>query len=70
MADMNDSDVGSSDIGSLVVASKVKAIIKDKGLQTSSDALDALNKRVHALIDDAVSRAKDNKRATVKPQDI
>ena len=66
---MVDSDSG-SDIGSLVVASKVKAVIRDKGLQTSSDALDALNKRVHELLDQAVARAQANKRATVKPQDI
>jgi histone H3/H4 len=68
--DMNETDAGSSDVGSLVVASKVKAIVKEKGLQTSSDALDALNKRVHALIEDAVERAKANKRSTVKPQDV
>ena len=67
---MNEAEAGSSDVGSLVVASKVKAIIKDKGLQTSGDSLDALNKRVHALLDDAVARAQANKRATVKPQDI
>ena len=69
MSDMTDNEMG-SEIGSLVVASKVKAIVRDKGLQTSADAIDALNKRVHQLIDDAVERAKLNKRATVKPQDV
>ena len=54
----------------LVVASKVKAIIKEKGCQTSSDALDALNAHIHELLGRAVQRAKDNKRSTVKPQDI
>jgi len=54
----------------LVVASKVKAIIKEKGCQTSSDALDALNAHIHGLLESAVSRAKANKRSTVKPQDI
>jgi histone H3/H4 len=54
----------------LVVASKVKAIIKEHGCQTSSDALDALNEHVHALLQKAVGRAKENKRSTVKPQDI
>jgi histone H3/H4 len=54
----------------LVVASKVKAIIKEKGCQTSSDALEALNQRIHAMLGDAVSRAQANKRSTVKPQDI
>jgi len=69
MSDMNDNDMG-SDVGSLVVASKVKQIIKDKGLQTAGDAIDALNKRVHAIVEDAVTRAQANKRATVKPQDV
>lgn len=54
----------------LVVASKVKAIIKEQGCQTSSDALEALNGRVHELIAGAVHRAKENKRSTVKPQDL
>ena len=57
-------------VESLVVASKIKAIIKEKGCQTSSDALEALNKRVHDVLDEAVNRAKANKRSTVKQQDI
>ena len=59
-----------SELESLVVASKVKAIIKDKGCQTAGEALDALNKRVYAIIEEAVSRAQANKRSTVKPQDV
>jgi len=55
---------------SLVVASKVKAVIKEKGCQTSSDALDALNKKLHDMLVEAVSRAQANKRSTVKPQDL
>lgn len=54
----------------LVVASKVKAVIKEKGCQTSSDALQELNTRIHAMLDDAVKRAQANKRSTVKPQDV
>ena len=54
----------------LVVASKVKAIIKEKGCQTSSDALEALNARIHEMLGKAVSRAQANKRSTVKPQDV
>ena len=55
---------------SLVVASKVKAVIKEKGCQTSSDALDALNKKIHDMLAEAVGRAQANKRSTVKPQDV
>ncbi|MEM7249314.1 MAG: hypothetical protein AAF533_28635 [Acidobacteriota bacterium] len=54
----------------LVVASKVKTIIKDSGCQTSSDAIDELNRQVRHMLERAVARAKDNKRSTVKPQDI
>jgi histone H3/H4 len=57
-------------VESLVVASKVKAVFKDKGLQTSSDAIDTLNKRVRALLEDAAARTQANKRSTVKPQDL
>ena len=65
MTEMTDAEVRS-----LVVASKVKDVIKAKGLQTSGEAIEALNKRVLALVEEAVSRAQANKRATVKAQDL
>jgi len=55
---------------SLVVASKVKAYIKSKGMMTSSDALAALNDVVHDILDKAVARTEANRRSTVKPQDL
>ncbi len=54
----------------MVVSSKVKAYIKEKGCMTSGDALEALNCRVACLLDAAVGRTKANKRSTVKPQDL
>ena len=54
----------------LVVTSKVKAYIKEKGCMTSGDAAVALNDKVVALLDAAVVRTKGNKRSTVKPQDL
>ena len=54
----------------LVVGSKVKATIKAQGCHTSSDALGALNEKVHAMLAEACARAKGNKRSTVKPQDL
>ncbi len=54
----------------LIVASKVRAYLKTKEAMMSGDLLDALNKKVQALLDDAVTRCKGNKRTTVKPQDI
>jgi histone H3/H4 len=65
MTEMTDAEVRS-----LVVASKVKDVIKEKGLQTSGEAIEALNKRVLALVEEAISRAQANKRATVKAQDL
>ena len=55
---------------SLVVASKVKAYIKSKGMMTSSDALGALSDTVYGMLDCAVARTKANRRSTVKPQDL
>ncbi|MHC4666586.1 MAG: hypothetical protein ACYS9T_11640 [Planctomycetota bacterium] len=45
----------------LVVASKVKAYIKSKGMMTSC---------VYAILDAAAKRTKANRRSTVKPQDL
>jgi len=54
----------------LVVASKVKAYVKSKNMMTSSDAIATLSDKVCAILDEAVARAKANKRSTVKPQDL
>lgn len=54
----------------LVVASKVKAYIKSKGAMTSSDAIAALNDKIHEMLDSAVARTEANRRSTVKPQDL
>ena len=55
---------------SLIVASKVKAYIKSKGMMTSSDALVAISDRVYCMLDKAAERTKANRRSTVKPQDL
>jgi len=54
----------------LVVGSKVKEMIKSKGCKTAGDTLDALNDAVASMLQDAVARAKANKRSTVRPQDL
>ncbi len=54
----------------LIVASKIKAYIKAKGLMTASDSLGAINAKVCALIDEAAERTTSNRRSTVKPQDL
>jgi hypothetical protein len=55
---------------SLIVASKVKAYIKSKGMMTASDSLEAISDRVYGMLDKAAERTKANRRSTVKPQDL
>ena len=54
----------------LVVGSKIKAYIKEKGLHTSGDFTEALNKEVAVLLDKATARCEGNKRSTVRPADL
>jgi len=54
----------------LLVVSKVRAYLRSKDTMMSSELVGALNKKVHILLDDAVSRCKTNRRSTVKSQDI
>lgn len=54
----------------LVVASKVKAYIKSKKCQTSSDSIGALSDKLYSIIDAAIVRTRANRRSTVKPQDL
>jgi len=54
----------------LVVVSKVKDYVKEKGLQTSETAVEALSNAVRELLDKAAERAKDNGRQTIKDRDI
>ncbi len=55
---------------SLIVASKVKAHIKGKKMMTSSESLEAISDAVYAMLDKAATRARANRRSTVKAQDI
>ncbi len=54
----------------VIVASKVRAYIKSKKCLTSGESLEALNCTVYCLLDEAIERAKANKRSTVKAQDL
>ena len=53
----------------LVVQSKVRAFVKDNGLNTGGDSLDALEAAVKAVIDKACARAKGNDRKTLMARD-
>ncbi len=54
----------------LLVASKVKAMIKDAGCNTAGDALDGLNGYVGWLVQQAAKRAGENGRKTVRAHDF
>ena len=54
----------------LVVASKVKAYIKSKKMNTSAEAISCVSESVYGLIDEAIRRTQANGRKTVKGQDL
>lgn len=54
----------------LLVASKVKQMIKDAGCNTAGDALDGLNELVARLVEQAAKRASENGRKTVRAHDF
>ena len=54
----------------LIVASKVKAYIKSKKMNTSADAIACLSEKVYCMLDEAGVRTRANGRKTLKPQDV
>ncbi len=54
----------------LLVASKVKAVLKSAGCNTAGDALDGLNGYVGWLVMQAAKRAHENGRKTVRAHDF
>ena len=54
----------------LLVASKVKQMLKDAGCNTAGDALDGLNGYVGWLVGQAAKRASENGRKTVRAHDF
>jgi histone H3/H4 len=64
--------MSSESLETLIVKSKVRDYIKEKGLNTSKAVVDGnrLNLRIAEILDNAIQRAKENGRKTVKPRDI
>jgi len=54
----------------LVVKSKIKAYAKKKKVRISGDAFKAIDKAIISMIDQAIARAKANRRTTIKPADL
>jgi len=61
---------GSMPTEMLLVASKVRQILKDADCNTAGDALNGLNAYVGWLVMQAASRAKANGRKTVRAHDF
>jgi len=60
----------SKEMEMLLVGSKTKEALKATGLNVSSEALEKLNERVHAMVKDAQERCVNNGRKTVKATDF
>jgi hypothetical protein len=54
----------------VVVASRVKELVRAKKLRADGDLPEAVNAKVIALINAAICRAQGNKRGTVRPHDL
>ncbi len=55
----------------LVIASKVKKYIKEKGgMNTSASTVDALSNLVRRACEEAIAKARDDKRKTVMDRDV
>ncbi len=54
----------------VVVASRVKQIVKDQDLRADGQLADAVNEHVICMIKEAAKRAKANKRGTIRPHDL
>ena len=54
----------------VVVGSKVKEVIREAGLRSDGELVQAVSDRVHEMLEVAIDRARSNKRRTVRPWDL
>jgi hypothetical protein len=54
----------------VVVGSKVKEVIKEAGLRSDGELVQAVSDKVHELLAGAIVRCKGNNRSTVRPHDL
>ncbi len=54
----------------VIVASKMKDAIRNAGCNVAGDAIEHLNEKVHAMLTNAVKRAQENGRKTVRGYDF
>lgn len=57
--------------GNLIIVSKVKSLVKDAGLRTGGDFIDALSSRISQIIQAAIDKVKaDGKKKTLGVEDL
>jgi hypothetical protein len=54
----------------VVVGSKVKEVIKEAGLRSDGELVQAVSDKVHELLTSAIQRCQGNNRSTVRPHDL
>ncbi len=54
----------------VVVGSKVKEVIKNAGLRSDGELVQAISEKVHELLQAAIIRCQSNNRSTVRPHDL
>ena len=54
----------------LVVGSKVKEVIRNAGLRSDGELVQAVSEKVHEMLQAAVERCKANNRSTVRKHDL
>lgn len=54
----------------VVVGSKVKDVVRNAGLRSDGELVQAVSDKVHDIIEEAIARAQENKRGTVRPYDL
>lgn len=54
----------------LLIQSKIRAYIKENGLNTGGDSLEQIEVALKTLLNDAIGRAKANDRKTLMAKDI
>jgi hypothetical protein len=59
-----------SDKETYIIGSKIKALLKSKGLMCSGELPDAVSAKVREMLDAACERTTSNKRSTVRPHDL
>jgi len=64
------SDMESMAKESFIIGSKVKALLKTKGLMCSGELPDAVSQKVREMLEAACERTTANKRSTVRPYDL